>query len=359
MGHNQRYNIFISYRRDGGEYTAKILCDSLREMGYRVFFDVETLQNGPFNTKLYTAIDSCTDFVLVLSPHALDRCCNEDDWVRREVEYALLKKKNIVPVILRGFSFPDTLPQSIEQIRFQNGIEANSEFFDAFLEKLQKFLISKPPFLRSQLFRKIAPLLFVLLVVLASFTGGVLSNIPETGQQSSAPPQMQDAPAPGPDPSSDPEDTASPDAEPSSLEIHGGWGTGSIRYSAIDARTAHVELEDNCLPDSYTISEIPGDREPNWNFLLIFDSNTSDLFNVTLQENLTTGKLSIFCVYNYQNISYEYHDAVTWRQEENTFIFDITLPEDVPWTTYDVAKLSVNLGTNVPTYVDHYEYWPE
>ena len=32
-----KHNIFISYRRDGGEVTARILRDSLVERGYRVF----------------------------------------------------------------------------------------------------------------------------------------------------------------------------------------------------------------------------------------------------------------------------------------------------------------------------------
>ena len=40
------YDIFISYRRDGGEYTAKILRDHLQEDGYRAVFDVESLRSG-------------------------------------------------------------------------------------------------------------------------------------------------------------------------------------------------------------------------------------------------------------------------------------------------------------------------
>lgn len=141
-----KYNVFISYRRDGGEYTAKVLRDKLGELGYNVFFDVEALRSGDFNTKLYSVIDECKDFILVLSPGALDRCQNDDDWVRREVEYALERGKNIVPILLRGFKFPDILPPSMESVRYKNGIEANTEFFDAFIRKLQEFLESKPLF---------------------------------------------------------------------------------------------------------------------------------------------------------------------------------------------------------------------
>lgn len=166
------YDIFISYRRDGGEYTAKLLRDRLQEEGYRVFFDVESLRAGDFNTKLYSVIDECTDFLLVLSPDALDRCENEGDWVRREVEYALAKGKNVIPVMLRGFVFPAELPQSLEPLRFRNGLEANSQFFDAFLQQLrEKFLLTKPPVWRrvtqSSVLRRTLPFLLALALVAA------------------------------------------------------------------------------------------------------------------------------------------------------------------------------------------------
>lgn len=93
---DKKYDIFISYRRDGGEFTAKILRDRLEKLGYSVFFDVESLRSGDFNTHLYSVIDECTDFLLVLSPNALDRCANEGDWVRQEVERALSKEKRFI-----------------------------------------------------------------------------------------------------------------------------------------------------------------------------------------------------------------------------------------------------------------------
>ena len=35
--------------------------DKLLNMGYKVFFDVESLRNGKFNIKLYSVIDECKD----------------------------------------------------------------------------------------------------------------------------------------------------------------------------------------------------------------------------------------------------------------------------------------------------------
>lgn len=165
----EKYDIFISYRRDGGEFTAKMVRDRLTERGYRVFFDVETMRSGAFNTKLYNAIDACQDFLLILSPGALDRCADEEDWVRREVEYALSKGKNIVPILLRGFAFPAVLPESMEDLPDCNGLEANTQFFDAFLDKLQEFLHSKPAIgnriRQSSLLKRMLPVLLSLLLL--------------------------------------------------------------------------------------------------------------------------------------------------------------------------------------------------
>lgn len=166
------YDIFISYRRNGGEHTARIIRDRLNELGYKVFYDVESLRSGNFNEKLYSVIDECTDFVLILSSGALDRCINEDDWVRKEVEHALSQKKNIVPVMLRDFSFGCPLPQSMESLPYLNGIEANSQFFDAFIEKLQQFLKSKPSLVQrlksNVLLKKTLPLIIAIAVIFAA-----------------------------------------------------------------------------------------------------------------------------------------------------------------------------------------------
>jgi len=159
MDYNIQYDVFISYRRDGGEYTARVIYDKLKELGYSVFFDVESLRSGDFNTKLYDVIDNCKDFIIVLSPGALDRCVNGDDWVKNEIEYAIKKDKNIVPILLRGFAFPDNLPESISTLPRYNGIEANSQFFDAFISKLQEFFKSRPSpiknFIRKPFFIKL------------------------------------------------------------------------------------------------------------------------------------------------------------------------------------------------------------
>ena len=138
-----RYDVFISYRRDGGEMLAHILYERMKDAGYYVFQDVESLRSGDFNTALYDVIENCQDFILVLSPGALDRCSNPDDWVKNEIVYALEHKKNIIPIMMRGFEWPEYLPPDIDIIRYKNGLTASTEYFDNFIKKLQTFLSSK------------------------------------------------------------------------------------------------------------------------------------------------------------------------------------------------------------------------
>ena len=137
------YQIFISYRRDGGEDLARLLEYKLTERGFKVFFDVESLRSGSFNRALFEKIAECIDVLVVLPPHGLDRCTDPDDWVRLEIARALKLKKNVIPIMMRNFTFPETLPEDIDALRHMNGISANNEYFEASIEKLVSFLHSK------------------------------------------------------------------------------------------------------------------------------------------------------------------------------------------------------------------------
>lgn len=137
------YQIFISYRREGGADLAGRIADQLKSLGYKVFFDVETMRSGKFNTQLFEAIDQCSDVVVVLPPHALDRCRNKEDWVRQELAHALKNEKNIIPIMMRGFKFPFFMPKDISDIKIMEGIPASNDYFDAVIQRLERLLISK------------------------------------------------------------------------------------------------------------------------------------------------------------------------------------------------------------------------
>lgn len=133
-------DVFISYRRDGGYAFARLLYEWLHKEHISVFLDLEELRSGPFNEKLYSAIEEAENFVLVLPENALDRCSAENDWLRLEVEHAIKHKKNIIPLMIDGFTFPSSLPSSMQLLPFFNGVQVSREYFDASMVKLISML---------------------------------------------------------------------------------------------------------------------------------------------------------------------------------------------------------------------------
>lgn len=113
---SRKYDIFISYRRTAYD-TANLIAEKLRHAGYNVFFDVDTLTAGKFNEQLLEVIGNCKDFILVLPENALERCQQPEDWIRRETLCALEHHKNIIPVMLDGFVWPDSMPEGMEELR--------------------------------------------------------------------------------------------------------------------------------------------------------------------------------------------------------------------------------------------------
>lgn len=145
------YDIFISYRREGGYDTAKHLFDLLTRDGYRVSFDIDTLRNGFFDKELLKRVDECRDFLLIVDNHCFDRtisksCKPDSDWLRQELAYALTKNKNIIPIFLHGVAdFPDNLPPDISKVIRRNGPHIIREYFDDFYSKLKSRYLETPP----------------------------------------------------------------------------------------------------------------------------------------------------------------------------------------------------------------------
>ena len=143
------YDVFISYRRDGGGATAGRINDMLTADGYSVSYDVDTLREGRFDEQLLVRIEQCQDFILVVDKNCFARTVDpatnpKDDWLWQELSYALRLKKNIIPVLLAGASFPKQLPEDINNVRFCNGPKYVHEYFDSFYTKLKAFLHAYP-----------------------------------------------------------------------------------------------------------------------------------------------------------------------------------------------------------------------
>ncbi len=118
MNDNQ-YDIFISYRREGGAQYARILKAELEKRGYRnrVFLDYDELKDGRFDSRIMSAIENAPVFIFILSPGSLDRCINEDDWVRQEIVYAMEHERHIIPINFDGRfnGFPLSIPNEVKE----------------------------------------------------------------------------------------------------------------------------------------------------------------------------------------------------------------------------------------------------
>ena len=146
---NTIYDVFISYRRDGGGATAGRINDMLTADGYSVSYDINTLREGRFDTKLLERIEQCQDFILVVDKNCFVRTIDpatdpQEDWLWRELAYAIKLKKNIIPVLMAGASFPKRLPDDINDVRNYNGPQCIHEYFEDFYKKLREFLHAYP-----------------------------------------------------------------------------------------------------------------------------------------------------------------------------------------------------------------------
>ena len=132
------YDVFISYRRDKGASIARNLQLALTVLGLKVFFDMEELTDGKFNEKLYEAIERSKNVIFLMTEGALDRCHNEDDWIRKELEYIIDRGVNLIPAAPTGtpLSFPEELPAKLESLKVLEISELN-------LEKLFKESVAK------------------------------------------------------------------------------------------------------------------------------------------------------------------------------------------------------------------------
>ena len=141
-------SVFISYRRTNFPW-AMLVYQNLAQQGYDVFLDYDGIASGDFESIILENITSRAHFLILLSPSALERCNEPRDWLRREIATALATKRNIVPIMLEGFSFStpaiaDQLTGTIAPLKNYNGITIPLDYFLAAMDKLQTRFLNIP-----------------------------------------------------------------------------------------------------------------------------------------------------------------------------------------------------------------------
>ncbi|GAB6030041.1 hypothetical protein CHUAL_005725 [Chamberlinius hualienensis] len=141
---NDKLDVFVSYRRSNGSQLASLLKVHLQLRGFSVFIDIERLEAGKFDNKLLQSIKNAKNFLLVLTPSALDRCVGDDetkDWVHREIVTAIESQCKIIPII-DNFQWPDptALPEDMRAVCYFNGIRWIHDYQEACVDKVIRFI---------------------------------------------------------------------------------------------------------------------------------------------------------------------------------------------------------------------------
>ena len=140
--------VFLSYRRTNIPWALAIF-QNLTQYGFDVFFDFNGIASGDFERIILSNIVSRAHFLVLLTPSALERCKDPEDWLRREIEAALASQRNVVPLMLENFDFgmpgiANQLAGGLAELRNYNGLRIPSDYFDAAMERLRTKFLNVP-----------------------------------------------------------------------------------------------------------------------------------------------------------------------------------------------------------------------
>ena len=139
-----KYDAFISYRRENGFFLAEVIRDHLKRHGLSSFLDIEELSAGVFDSKILGAIQEAPNFIVLLTEGALDRCSDEQDWVRKEIIEAVRLGKTIIPVMYGGFSWPrewpEGMPEEVKSLKVYQAVPGTREYLPAMIGKIISFM---------------------------------------------------------------------------------------------------------------------------------------------------------------------------------------------------------------------------
>lgn len=136
----ENYDAFISYKHQSGFYMAQVIYDKLIQNGYSVFMD-KHLKRGEFEQQIKDAVERTRNFILVLFPGDLDHSNDENDWLRKEAEWAVSTPNiNFIPVFCDDFDTRDIsveLPDCLKKVLSSQSIKIHKDVaMDTDLDKL-------------------------------------------------------------------------------------------------------------------------------------------------------------------------------------------------------------------------------
>lgn len=140
MESQKRYDVFVSYRRRNAEgneegthiaRTIKLKLDLLMQnTDSCCFFDYSNMSNEDFPTRILKTIATAKVFVCVLTKNAMQRCGNEEDWVRREILQAKRCGLKIIFINPDGQftgEYPSNFPKELDFVRTTHHLTVHTD----------------------------------------------------------------------------------------------------------------------------------------------------------------------------------------------------------------------------------------
>lgn len=148
MSREKTYDVFISYRRQGGSEKAELTKDELLKRGFResrMFLDTRSLSSGNYMEGILKAIDVSRNIVVVITKDSLQNVSEESPWTK-EIAYALSIGKTIIPIYYDGISElrQDELPADIQSLSLENAVMYVHQYADASFDRLAERLTKAP-----------------------------------------------------------------------------------------------------------------------------------------------------------------------------------------------------------------------
>ncbi|MFC1997045.1 tetratricopeptide repeat protein [Chloroflexota bacterium] len=140
--------VFISYRR-ANYWNALAIYQHLTAQGFDVFIDYRNIKGGAFERVITENIQYRAHFLIVLTPSALERCDQPNDWLRKEIELAIDEERNIIPLIFEGFDFgspsvQEKLVGKLAHLSQYNGLQIYAAYFEEGMKRLAEEFLAVP-----------------------------------------------------------------------------------------------------------------------------------------------------------------------------------------------------------------------
>jgi hypothetical protein len=153
MANPSSHGIFISYRRDDSRADAGRLCDRLKaHFGEaQVFMDIDDIRPGQrFVDVLRRTLDECRVLIVLIGRGWLKarhrdgalRLFDQEDFVRMEIQSALQRGMEIIPVLVARASMPtrEELPPALGSLAGRQAIEISDTRFHQDVDRLVQVL---------------------------------------------------------------------------------------------------------------------------------------------------------------------------------------------------------------------------